>query len=58
VESANVASYIKTSNQNWLAKPKKDGGLKKISSMRAFSDKAGKYLGAWDRLGFEEMKKS
>jgi hypothetical protein len=53
VESKIVADAIKIGHRVWLAGTKKDGGPRKDTSMRAFRDGDGKYLEAWDRLGFD-----
>jgi hypothetical protein len=51
VPSTSVASYVQSSHQNWLAGTKKDGSVRKDTSMRSFRDPDGTYLEAWNRLG-------
>ncbi|WP_217266121.1 hypothetical protein [Vibrio cholerae] len=51
VPSKYVAEKIKNEHKTWLSIPKKDGKLRKDSSMRTFCDKEKKFLNKWDSLG-------
>jgi len=53
VPSKVVAEYIRTHHEAWLAGTKKDGGARRDSSMRKFSDLEERYLRRWDLLGLD-----
>jgi len=50
VPSKDVATHVKDGHNKWLATPGKKGQEHKDTSMRQFSDTAGKYLERWDLL--------
>jgi len=51
VPSNVVAHYISTTHREWLKGKKANGGQRKDSAMRIFSDPEDKYLEKWDLLG-------
>lgn len=54
VPSKVVAHYIYTTHREWLKGKKANGGQRKDSAMRIFSDPEDKYLEKWDLLGLKE----
>ena len=53
VSSDVVASRLVTDVAAWVAGTKKDGSPRKLTAMRAFTDKDGKHKDAWDVLGLD-----
>jgi len=51
VPSNVVAHYISTNHREWLKGKKANGGQRKDTAMRKFSDPDDKYLEKWDLLG-------
>ena len=50
VPSKKVADTVQRGHAEWLKGTKPDGGPRKDTDMRSFTDEDGKYLGRWDLL--------
>jgi len=53
VPRAVVATYVKSSHSQWLAKPGADGKAHRDSALRQFRDPDKKYHNAWKSLGLD-----
>lgn len=51
VPSKTVADYVRSSHQQWLRKPGKEGQAHRDNPVRKFRDESGQFLDRWDLLG-------
>ena len=55
VPRADVATYIRTSHQEWRETPRRDGKPHNETSMRVFRDPSNKYRDRWELLGLDSL---